>query len=463
VRPIAADDALRPGTLVADRYRLVRLIEHHDMAEVWEARDEVLARAVALKALHRHLAGDPALRERFRRDAVAAARLTHPNIVDTFDTGTDSDTTFMVMELVRGPNLRQVLAERKCLSASEAVVVAAQVARALDHARRTGLAHHAVRAGNVLLCDDGSWPGRVKVTDFGVAAGSHPSGDATQGEVGSSEREVAAVGQLLYEMLCGDAPDPEPAPLRLRRRRAGIPKPLEAVVTRALAPDGGGFASAGELAEALEAIELGDDAEPMVRREPTPPGGVPVLPREPRRSVVPLVLFVFAAALGVAVAALLVQTGGNGEEGSGVTPGAPLAVTAVQSFDPEGGDGEHEELVARAIDGKPETEWHSETYRLPAFGPKNGVGLILRLDRPRRVGQLEVMSPNRGWAARVYVADTAPTTLSEWGQPVAERRGLTGQVTFDLKGRQAGVVLLWFTDPGAGNQARVTEVVVDAS
>ena len=97
--------------VLAGRYRLRRLIAKGGMAEVWQAVDDILGRPVAVKILHPHLAADESFRERFRREAIAAARLTHPSVVATFDTGTDGGITFIVMELVEGPTLRQILNE----------------------------------------------------------------------------------------------------------------------------------------------------------------------------------------------------------------------------------------------------------------------------------------------------------------------------------------------------------------
>src|SRR5215211_2251520 len=98
------------------------------MAEVWEAVDEILGRPVAVKILHPHLAADESFRERFRREAIAAARLAHPNVVATFDTGTDEGITFIVMELVEGPTLRQILNESGPMAPARIVDVGSQVA-----------------------------------------------------------------------------------------------------------------------------------------------------------------------------------------------------------------------------------------------------------------------------------------------------------------------------------------------
>src|SRR5688572_20313064 len=124
------------------------------MAEVWEARDDVLARAVAVKILHPHLADDAGFVERFRREAITAARLSHPGIVATYDTGTDGDVAFIVMELVRGRTLRQALQDGPPPSPLEAARIAADVADALGHAHRAGLVHRDVKPANILLCED---------------------------------------------------------------------------------------------------------------------------------------------------------------------------------------------------------------------------------------------------------------------------------------------------------------------
>src|SRR5439155_2142161 len=114
--------------------------------------------------LHPHLASDHAFLERFRREAIAAARLAHPDVVAIYDTGVDQDVAFIVMELVRGITLRQLL-EQRDLTLGRAVEIAVQVADALDYAHQAGIVHRDVKPGNILICDDG----RVKVADFGIA------------------------------------------------------------------------------------------------------------------------------------------------------------------------------------------------------------------------------------------------------------------------------------------------------
>ena len=212
------------GRVLAGRYRLVAPIARGGMAEVWEAHDEVLSRPVAAKVLQSHLAADGIFLERFRREAVTAARLAHPGIVATVDTGFDQGTAFIVMELVRGRNLRQWLDSYGRMEPWQAVAVARQVADALGYAHQAGLVHRDVKPANILLIED-EWGGlRVKVTDFGIAkAGQESGADLTRtgmvlgtpkylspeqirGAEPDPRADVYSLGVVLYEMLVGSPP-----------------------------------------------------------------------------------------------------------------------------------------------------------------------------------------------------------------------------------------------------------------
>jgi serine/threonine-protein kinase len=494
--PIAAE------TVLGGRYRLVWLIAGGGMAQVWEAHDEILARAVAVKVLHPHLAEDTAFLERFRREAVAAARLSHPNVVAVFDTGVDGGLVYIVMELVRGKTLRELLVAQGALGPARAVQIAAQVADALDYAHGQGIVHRDVKPANVLIADDG----RVKVADFGIAKavsaalGSSAFGssaDLTQtgaivgtakylspeqvnGQPQDRRADVYSLGVVLYEMLCGRPPfagDSElaiamqhvrTAPVGPRQVRAGIPRPLEAVVLKALAKaPSDRFDTAGELRGALSTIDLADDdATAMVTRDPTPPEGIrPTFAQTERSWLIPVVVIVLIAlALGTVGVLFARNDNVRGFLNPSKSPASsgtstPAKLVSAQAFDPPagGGDGsEHNDQARNVIDGDPATAWTTERYASRRFGNlKPGVGIAVQLDRVEKLSQVQVVSPTKGYAVTVYVADAPQSTLDAWGTPVDTKSGLDGDATFDMKGRRGAAVLIWITDLG---EARVTQI-----
>src|SRR4051794_1988246 len=152
-------------TLIDGRYRAQRRLGAGGMAEVWSAEDEVLGRRVAVKLLGGRFAEDPEFRERFRREAQAAAGLTHPNIVGIFDRSEWDGTPYIAMELVDGRTLKELVAERGPLPTDLAVGLTEQILRALAYAHRRGIVHRDVKPQNVILEPEG----QAKVADFGIA------------------------------------------------------------------------------------------------------------------------------------------------------------------------------------------------------------------------------------------------------------------------------------------------------
>ena len=159
----------------SDRYEMVRHIARGGMAQVYLARDQMLDRPVALKVLFPELSVDRSFVERFRREAKAAANLSHPNIVSIYDWGQGDSTYYIVMEYVNGPTLSSML-KQGALDPEQAAAIAASVAAALDFAHRSGVIHRDVKPGNVLIDDRA----QVKVADFGIARAIGTSEDLTQ-------------------------------------------------------------------------------------------------------------------------------------------------------------------------------------------------------------------------------------------------------------------------------------------
>jgi eukaryotic-like serine/threonine-protein kinase len=248
-------------TVIAQRYELQRMLAQGGMAEVWLAIDLTLDRKVAVKWLKPTLASDPVVAERFRREAIAAASLNHPNIVAVHDVFEQDGRQAVVMQLVEGKSLRQLLDTQKRLSPELTIHIGTCVAAALDHAHDAGFVHRDVKPGNIMITSDG----RVLLTDFGIAKGlqsaeadltsdnimmgtaKYLSPEQVRGKKLDGRADLYSLGLVLYECLAGRVPflgetDADTAlarlqrdPTDLTRLRATLPTGLVVVIHQLLA------------------------------------------------------------------------------------------------------------------------------------------------------------------------------------------------------------------------------------
>ncbi len=330
---------------LADRYELVSHIARGGMADVYEARDTLLGRRVAVKVLHSQFSSDEAFVKRFRREAQAAANLSHPNIVSIYDWGEDGDTYFIVMELIQGRTLRDVLKSERRLLPRRASEIGAEVAAALSVAHRAGLVHRDIKPGNILLAPDGT----VRVTDFGIARAWDDSQELTktgavigtatyfspeqaQGLTADERSDLYSLGVVIYEMITGSPPFTGDSPVAVAYQHVStpvtlpstlnpdIPADLESIISKALSKEPEGrHQTADEMrAELLRflrgeapATVPGSDAPTQMMPPVTPPTVPPDetyrrLADERPPSQVPFILTAFALLVALGVGLFLI-------------------------------------------------------------------------------------------------------------------------------------------------------------
>ncbi|GLI29090.1 serine/threonine protein kinase [Agromyces rhizosphaerae] len=226
------------GRLVDGRYQVRSRIARGGMATVYLATDLRLERRVAIKIMHGHLADDNTFKTRFVQEARSAARLSHPNVVNVYDQGQDSDMAYLVMEYLPGITLRDLLKDYTKLTPEQSVDIMDAVLSGLASAHKAGIVHRDLKPENVLLADDG----RIKLGDFGLARAASANTSTGQALLGTiaylspelvtrgvadARSDIYAIGIMLYEMLTGEQPYVGEAPMQIAYQHANdtVPTP----------------------------------------------------------------------------------------------------------------------------------------------------------------------------------------------------------------------------------------------
>lgn len=252
---------INKGYLLGDRYRIVDTLGEGGMANVYLADDIILKRQVAVKIIRLDLQKDSKVLARFQREALATSELSHPNIVSVFDVGTDHGLPYMVMEYVKGPDLKDYIRENSPIPLPKVITIMDQILSAMALAHEHGVIHRDLKPQNILMDEKGN----IKIADFGIAVALNQSAitqtnsvlgsvhymspEQTRGGMVTKQSDIYSLGIILYELLTGEVPFSGETPVvialkhaedqipSLRKQNKEIPQALENVVLKATAKD----------------------------------------------------------------------------------------------------------------------------------------------------------------------------------------------------------------------------------
>jgi len=465
------------GTLIGGRYRLDAVIGRGGMSTVYKAFDTVLERPVAIKLMHREIAGDSDQLERFRREARSLAQLNHPHVVSVIDAGEEPSpdggdgeggTPYIVLEYVDGETLKSVIRREGPLEIPQALAYAIEIARALGAAHERQIVHRDVKPHNILIDPEGG----AKITDFGIARSLSEEGltmagrvlgttdyvspEQALGQPVTPQSDLYSLGIVLYEMLTGDVPFHGETPVAVamkhvreevpdvQARRPQMSAATAAVVDRALAkdlahryPDAASMAADLEEALALEASRTGQTTGEVTTVLRTLPGGA--RRRLPLRMRHPVRWLALLALVAGAVALVLYLGADHTHRGTGVAPGAggraglvpvQLSSSAANSYNPFGTGPENAERIGNVVDSDPTTTWSTEIYYEGNLRKTGGVGAGIYLDAAPGVAAraLAIETPTPGFGVQVYAGDHIDLGIPYGSSTPLAARGWKGPI-----------------------------------
>ena len=460
------------GMLLSGRYRLDAQVGTGGMSTVYRAFDTTLERTVAIKLMHREIAGDSAQLERFRREARAVAQLSHPHIVNVIDAGEDDGRPYIVFEYVEGETLKDRIRRHGRLPVDESIAYAIEIARALGAAHGRNIVHRDIKPQNVLIDSEGS----AKVTDFGIARSLDEEGLTADGRVlGTTDyvspeqalghdvdgqSDVYSLGVVLFEMVTGDVPfhGENQVAVAMKHVREDLPdvQHLRPEVSASLAaildrmtekdlgrryPDAQALIYDLEDALAIEAARQGRaTGEATAVLKTVHPSAKRRLPLRVRWQIPLAAIVLLGAVAALAVVLLANEARKSTSRGTGPTPG----VTAVpgdrevfvkrasaHAYDPLGSDGEHDSEARLAVDRDTQTVWPTETYSAGEL-QKAGVGIYVEAP-DLKASSLRIDTRQAGWDVELLVANGSdpPERIEDWTK-VASGRVSKRKQTFKL-------------------------------
>jgi serine/threonine-protein kinase len=492
------------GEIIGERYRIEEVVGAGGMATVYKAADLTLERPVAVKVMRREVVKEADQLERFRREARAAAKLSHPHIVTVIDAGEENSRPYIVFEYVPGETLKQRIRSEGPLPVPEAVAYSIEIGSALVAAHGAGLVHRDVKPQNVLIDPHG----HAKVADFGIARELEASDGLTKtgrvlgttdyvspeqamGEEVSGQSDVYSLGIVLYEMLTGEVPFKGENHVAVAMKHVKDPLPdVQAIrpeISHALAAVVEKMTAKEPVDRYLTAASAVSDLEDILAIESARAGGITgeatvvfdSLPKRSRRLAPEgvshptrtRIAWLVSALAAIGIVLLLVsqiERGSGGDRpGARALAGTPIALKSAGSFDPfalSGGLVEHDEEAHNAIDSHPSTDWTTESYQQGVLG-KQGVGLWVRTFRPATAATATIRTPDSSLSVTIYGAKTSlPTALGGWKK--------LGSASGDINGRRIKLTkvpslryyMIWITalpaPVGGVSRAHISEFIL---
>ncbi len=317
------------GTTLGSRYELIEIIGEGGMSTVYKARDRILDRIVAVKILKDEFSKDKGFVEKFKTEALSAASISHPNIVNIYDVGQENDVHYIVMEYVDGKTLKDIIRKHAPLPINQAIDIAIMVCDGVHHAHEKGIVHRDIKPHNILITEQGM----VKVADFGIAravsAGTITYGnnivgsvhyfspEQAKGEVINRTTDIYSIGCILFEMVTGKVPFDAESPITVALRHIHdeppsprlinpeVPLALEAIIFRAMEKlPGRRFQTALDMRNALLNVHNSKAAA-------ISPGSEKDVDKLKKRKIKPMGWAFIAIAIVGLLAGVLFMTGGN--------------------------------------------------------------------------------------------------------------------------------------------------------